>query len=199
MTIEICGMPMRREPRLVIEDPAEVVPVRERPRLVGKEDAADVDEIDARQAVLHGDLLGPDVLLDRHREISPALDRRVVGHHQHLAAVDDADPGDHPGPGRLVVVHPVGGEGAELEERRPPVEEPVQPLADEELFPGLVELSGLGRPACLDLGQPLPVFGHDPGHGLEIVLVVLAPGIDLGFELRTCAPPFDRRGRAFPC
>ena len=111
------GDPERGEPGLVVEDPAEVLLVGERPRLVGQEDPARIDEIDAREAVLEGDLLGAEVLLDGHREVGPALDRGVVGHDQHLAAVDDADAGDHAGGRGLVVVHAVRGQGAELEER----------------------------------------------------------------------------------
>ena len=42
--------------------------------------------------------------------VRPALHRRVVADDHHLAALDAADPGDDPGAGRLVLVHPVGGE-----------------------------------------------------------------------------------------
>ena len=42
-------------------------------------------------------------------------------------------PGDDPGARRVVVVQAVGGERAQLEERRPGVEQPVDPFADREL------------------------------------------------------------------
>ena len=158
----------RGQPGLVVEDPAEVLLVRERPGLVREEDPARIDEVDAGQPVLQGHLLGADVLLDGHREVGPALDRGVVGHDEHLAAVDDADAGDHARRRGLVVVHAVGGQRAELQEGRVAVEEPVQPLADEELSPRLVQLAVFRRAALLDLGQPLLVFGHDPGHVLDV-------------------------------
>ena len=69
----------RRHPGLVVEDAAEVVAVGEDLGLEGEERAAAVDEVDARQVVLEGDLLGAQVLLDRHRVVGAALDRRVVG------------------------------------------------------------------------------------------------------------------------
>ena len=135
----------RGEPGLVVEDPPEVLLVGKRPRLVGQEDPARVDEIDAGQPVFEGHFLGPEMLLDGHREIGPALDRGVVGDDEDFPAVDDADAGDHPGAGRLVLVLAVGRERAELEERRIPVEELIQALADEEFAPGFVELPVLGR------------------------------------------------------
>ena len=45
----------------------------------GQERAAGVDEVDARQAVLLGDLLRAQVLLDGQRVVRAALDGRVVG------------------------------------------------------------------------------------------------------------------------
>ncbi len=71
--------PGGRHPRLVVEDPAEVIAVREDLGLERQERAARVDEVDARQPVLERDLLGPQVLLDRHRVVGAALDRGVVG------------------------------------------------------------------------------------------------------------------------
>ena len=116
---------LRRHPRLVVEDPPEVVAVGEDLVLQRQERAARVDEVDARQPVLLGDLLRAQVLLDRHREVRAALDRRVVGDDHALAALDDADPGDDPCAGRLAVVELPGGERRELQERRVRVEQPV--------------------------------------------------------------------------
>ena len=82
--------------RLVVEDPAEVLAVREHLVLHGQECAAGVDEVDARQAVAQRDLLRPQVLLDRHRVVRAALDRCVVRHHDALASGDPTDPGDDP-------------------------------------------------------------------------------------------------------
>ena len=108
--------PGRRHPGLVVEDPAEVVAVREDLGLERQERAAAVDEVDARQPVLERDLLGAEVLLDRHRVVRAALDRRVVGDDHAGRALDPADAGDDPGARRLVVVQAGRGERAQLEE-----------------------------------------------------------------------------------
>ena len=68
-----------RHAGLVVEDPAEVLAVREDLGLEGQERAAGVDEVDAGQPVLERDLLGAQVLLDGDRVVGAALDRRVIG------------------------------------------------------------------------------------------------------------------------
>jgi hypothetical protein len=173
----------RREPGLVVEDPAEVLLVREGPGLVGQEDPARVDEVDARQPVLEGHFLGPDMFLDGHREIGPALDGRVVGHDEDLSAVDDADPRDQAGAGGFVIVLAGGGKRTELEERRPRIEEPVEALADQELAAGLVQVPAFRRPPFPDLGQAGLVLVHDAAHLLGVPPVLGAPRVDLGLDL----------------
>ena len=83
-----------RHARLVVEDAAEVVAVREHLVLQRQERAARVDEVDAGQAVLLGDLLRAQVLLHGQREVRAALDRGVVRHDHALLTLDDADAGD---------------------------------------------------------------------------------------------------------
>ena len=87
-------MPLGRHARLVEEDAAEVLAIGEDLGLQRQERAAGVDEVDAGQAVLERDLLRAQVLLDGDRVVGAALDRRVVGDDQHLAARDAADAGD---------------------------------------------------------------------------------------------------------
>ena len=82
-------------PGLVVEDPAEVVPVGEDLVLHRQEGAARVDQVDAGQPVLQRDLLGAQVLLHRHRVVRAALDRGVVGDDDHSRPRDPADAGDH--------------------------------------------------------------------------------------------------------
>ena len=91
--------------------------------------AAGIDQIEARQPVLAGDLLGAQVLLDGHREIGAALDRRVIGDDDAFAAHDPADAGDDPGGRHLAVIHAVRGERRKLEKRRARVEQRPHPLA----------------------------------------------------------------------
>ena len=94
-----------RHPRLVEEDPPEVVAVGEDLVLHRQERAAGVDEVDAGQPVLERDLLRAQVLLHGQRVVGAALDGRVVADDHHVAAVHQADAGDHARAGRVAVVH----------------------------------------------------------------------------------------------
>jgi hypothetical protein len=135
---------------LVVEDPAEVFLVRERPRLMGQKDPARIDKIDAGQPVFQGNFLGPDVLLDRHREVGPALDRGVVGDDQDFAAVDDPDAGHHARPGarrRRARRREQAESGTESRSKS------FRGGRGQQLAARQVELAGLGRPALLDLAQ----------------------------------------------
>ncbi|GAA3303711.1 hypothetical protein GCM10020295_52980 [Streptomyces cinereospinus] len=117
-----------RHPGLVVEDPPEVLPVREDLVLHRQEGAAGVDEVEAGQPVLQRDLLGAQVLLHRHRVVRPALDGRVVGDDDALPPAHPPDAGDDAGGGRLAVVHPVGRERGQLQEGRAGVEQGVDPV-----------------------------------------------------------------------
>ena len=122
-----------REPRLVVEDAAEVLAIREHLVLQRQEGAARVDEVDAGQAVLERDFLRAQVLLDRDRVVGAALDGRVVRDHEQFAAVDAADAGHEARGRRVVAVHAAGGERRDLEERAAGVEEGLDALARQEL------------------------------------------------------------------
>ena len=123
----------RRQACLVVEDAAEVIAVREDLVLQRQERAARVDEVDAGQVILRGDLLRSQMLLHRHRKISAALDRRVVRDDDDFRAVHAADAGNHAGGGSTAVVHAVRRERRELEERRAGVEEGADAIARQEL------------------------------------------------------------------
>ncbi len=103
-------------PSLVVEDPAEVVAVGEDLGLEGQERAAAVDQIDAGEPVLEGDLLGPQVLLDGHRVVRAALDGRVVRDDDAGRALDPPDAGHDARARRVVVVQAGRGERAQLQE-----------------------------------------------------------------------------------
>ena len=130
-----------RHPRLVEEDAPEVVAVGEDLGLQRQEGAARVDQVDAGQAVLEGDLLRTQVLLHGEREVGAALDGRVVGDDQDLAAGHPPDAGDEPGAWRVAVVDVPGGQRRQFEERRPRIQQAVQPFPDRQLalraVPGL--------------------------------------------------------------
>ena len=143
----------RRESGLVVEDAPEVLAVGEDLVLVGQVGAAGIHQVDAGQVVLAGDLLRPQVLLDRQRVVGAALHRGVVAHHHALDAGDPADAGDDAGARRLVVVHAVGGHGREFQEGRPGVEQPLHPLARQQFATGLLAGIGFGAAAERGLGH----------------------------------------------
>ncbi len=149
------------EPRVVVEGAAEVLAVGEDLVLHRQEDAGRVDQVDDRQAVLEGDLLGAEDLLAGQREPGAGLDRGVVGDHHHVAAVDRADPHHHARRrgAAVLLVEAVGGPQAELEERRAGVAEGGHPLAGGHLplrpLLGLRLLAAAQADRRLLLAQPL--------------------------------------------
>ncbi len=116
---------------LVVENAPEMVAVGEHLVLVGQVGAARVDQVDARKAMLAGDLLGAQVFLHGQWEVGAALDRGVVGDDHALDAGDPADSGDHAGGGHLGAVDLMGGQRADLEKRRALVEQMVDAIAHE--------------------------------------------------------------------
>ena len=145
---------------LVEEDPAEVLAVGEHLVLARQEGAAGVDEIDAWQPVLRRDLLCAKVFLDGDRVVGAALDRRIVGHDHAFAARYPADACDHPRAGALVVVHAVGGQRRQFQERAARVEQAVDPVARQQLAPADVTLPGAFRTAECGGGQLLAQLRH---------------------------------------
>ena len=141
MTTAIWGIPERGQPRLVEEDAAEVVAVREDLGLEREEGASRVDEVEARQAVLARDLLRTEVLLHRERVVRASLHRRVVRDDHALPTLDDADPRHDPGRRCVTVVQLPRGERVQLEEGRSGVDEPVDAFTSRELS---------ARPVTLD-------------------------------------------------
>ncbi len=117
----------------VEEDAAEVLAVGEDVVLLRQVAAARIDEIDAGQAVLRGDLLRAQMLLHRHRIVGAALDRRVVRNDDALAAGHAPDAANDRGRVHVAAVHPPGGELADLEERRAWVEQRAHALARQHL------------------------------------------------------------------
>ena len=161
------------EPGLVVEDAAEVVPVGEDLVLHRQEGAAGVDQVEAGEPVLQRHLLGPQVLLDRHRVVRAALDRGVVGHDHAEPARDPPDAGDPPGGRGASAVHPVGRQRGQLQEGRAGVEQGVDPVAGEELAAGHVPGPGPLTAAETGRGQLLA----QPGGELGVCLFVGPPGV----------------------
>ena len=138
--------PLRGHARLVVEDPPEVLAVGEDLVLQRQEGAARVDEVDAGEVVLLGDLLRAQVLLDRERVVRAALHRRVVRDDHAVRAPRRSrsrsrSPPTAPGPSYTLP----GGERVELEEGAARVDEQVDALARGELAAGAVPLERLPR------------------------------------------------------
>ena len=123
----------RREIGLVVENPAEMLPVGENLGLVRQVGAAGIDQIDAGQPVLPGDLLGTQVLLHGQRIIGAALDGGIIGHHHDLAALDPADAGNEPGPVDRLVIDAHRREPGDFQERGAGIDQPGHALARQQL------------------------------------------------------------------
>ena len=150
-----------RHPRLVEEDAPEVVAVGEDLVLHRQERAAGVDEVDARQPVLEGDLLRAQVLLHRQRVVRAALDGGVVADDHHLAPVDETDAGDDAGGRGIPAVQALGGQRRDLEERAALVEQPRDAVARQQLAAG--DVAGAGGVGAAEgcRGQPLAQVGGE--------------------------------------
>ena len=84
--------------------------------------ATRIDKIDAGQAILRGDFLGAQVLLDGQRVIAAALHCRIIGDDDAHAPRHLAHPGDHAGAGDILAIDIVRRQLADLEERRAGIE-----------------------------------------------------------------------------
>ena len=126
-------MPRAESVRLVEEDAAEVLLVREYLILQRQVGAAGIDQVDAGQMILARDLLRAQVLLDGHRVIGAALDGRIVGDDHAFAAADAADAGDDAGSGHFAAIHVVGGQRAEFQKRRARIEQQIDAIARQQL------------------------------------------------------------------
>jgi hypothetical protein len=164
ITAAIWATPLRAHRGLVEEDPAEVVAVREDLVLPRQERTAGVDQVDAGQPVLQRDLLGSQVLLDGHRVIGAALDRRVVGDHDAQPPGYPADAGDDARPGAWPSYIPCAASGRQFEETAARIEQRVDPVPGQQL--ASVAAAGVSGPA---------IYRHFPNK--ESLLVELLVGI----------------------
>src|SRR3546814_20777785 len=73
------GDALGRHSGLVVKDAAKVVAIRKDLVLIGQVGSAGIDQVYARQAVLLGDFLRPQVFLDRKRVVGAAFDRGKIG------------------------------------------------------------------------------------------------------------------------
>ena len=181
-----------RHLRLVIKDPPEMLAVGEHLVLRREIRAARIDEVEAGQAVVARDLLGAQVLLDGHREIGAALDRRVVGDDDAFAPPDAPDPGDDPGRRHPAVIHPIGGERRKFEKRRPRIEQQPHPLARQQFAAPLVPRARRRVAALGDrrrfLAQIRDRRPHRPIIGAERIGAAVEQGGENRHRIRTLSP-----------
>ena len=170
--------------RLVVEDPAEVLLVGKHIGMRRQIGAAGVDEIDARQSVLPRDLLGTNVLFHGHRKVRAALHRRVVADDHAFAARDAPDAGDQPRAGDVVVVHAIGGELRQLEERTARIDQRAHALARQQLAASNVSRPGRFAAAELDFGDPLAHVRDERRHRVAIARERRIARIHFRFERR---------------
>ena len=158
----------RRQGRLIVEDAAEMLAVGKDLGLMRQVRAARIDQIDAGQTVLAGDLLSAKMLLHGHRVIGAALDGRIVADDHHLAAFDAADAGDDAGAVDRPVIHVVRGERAEFEERRARIEQAGHAFARQQLSAPEMPFARLFRTALRNGSALRPQFARKLGPGVAI-------------------------------
>ena len=156
--------------------------IREDLGLQGEKCAAGVDEVHARQSVLEGDLLCPQVLLHRHREVGAALYGGVVGDDHHLATVDRSDPGDDSRCRSVSVVEPVGGERGQLEKCRTRVEEGIDAFARQQFAARGVAPARLLGPPGPRPRQSFAQLGDQVMHAAPVLLETGIADSNLGFD-----------------
>ena len=159
-----------------------MVPVRKDLVLLRQVDTTRVNQVDARQAILGGNLLGTQVFLDREREVGATLDRGVVGDDHALMPHDPADAGDNTGGRCRTIVHTIGGKLGEFEKGRADVEQSAYPLTGQQFPPALMLGAGLGWPAQTDLRDLLLEVPVELPHGVGVLAKLLGTRIDGALE-----------------
>ena len=142
------------QPRLIVKNPPKMVFIRKSSRLFRKKNPARINQIHAGQAIFHRNFLRPQVLFDRHRKVRAALDRRIIGHHQHFLPMHHSHARDHSRRRSFVAVHPVGGKSRKLQKRRVRIEQLFQSLPHRQFTPFPVPFDTLRRSAPPDSGHP---------------------------------------------
>src|SRR5688500_18072053 len=100
-----------RHARLIVEDATEMRSVGKDFILQGQKRPTRTDEIQAGQIILFGDLLGAQMLLDRHREVRPAFDSGIVGDDERFAIADASNTSNYSSSRSLVIVEISRGKG----------------------------------------------------------------------------------------
>ena len=176
---------------LIVEDAPEMLAVGKHFVLRRQVGAAGIDEIDARQAVLARDFLRPQMLLDRHGKVGPALDGRVVGDDDAFAPLDPAHAGDDSRPGRVVVIHAQRGELREFEKRRSGVQEQTRARARRELAAGGVAFARVRAATLGGRGDTGAQVRHKRARAPCVLPEFRRPRIQRAAQHRHVSPAFS--------
>ncbi|ENN86135.1 hypothetical protein RHSP_33009 [Rhizobium freirei PRF 81] len=128
---------------LIVEDAAEMIAIRKDFVLVRQVGATGIDEIDAREIVLRGDLLRAKMLLHRDRIVGAAFDRGIVADDHAVTARNAADAGDQAGARGLIAMHSMGGRRADLQKRRGGIDQAGDAIARQHLAAAHMPLARL--------------------------------------------------------
>ena len=101
--------------RLVVEDASKVVAIGEDVSLHREEGTTAINQVDAGEPILLGDLLGTEMLLHREWVVGAALDRSIIRDNHHLTPTNTADTSNNPCSGNIIAVDVVGRQRTELE------------------------------------------------------------------------------------
>ena len=156
-----------------------------------------IDQVDAAEPVLLGDLLRPSVFLDRHGEQRAPLHRRIVRDEHERHPANDADARDDAGAGRLVVVLTPPAERRELEEGRSVVDDVIDAIARQELPTTRVPLPRDGTTGAV-LDDPVLTLPESP-RGVALRFVIRhedGTGSVKSADERAHAPSRSHRGAA---
>jgi hypothetical protein len=127
----------------------------------------------------------------RHRVVGAALDGGVVTDDHAFLAFDAADAGDDAGAGRGAIVHVIGRQLRELEERRAGIEQVFDALARQQLAARKVTSTSVGTAALGQmrdfLAQVVDHRLHRCGVGLEVFAARVEFALDLGHVPSFCS------------
>ena len=178
------GNAFRAHLGLVVEDPAEMLAVREDFGLVRQVRAAAIDQIDAGQMILERHFLRAKVLLHRHREVGAALHRGIIADDQAFAAFDPAHARDETRAGGFIVVHAIGRQRADLKEGRARIQQAFDSLPRQQFAPLDMAFPGRFRPAKCRFGGFFAQFGKKRAHGRFVGGKFATGHIKAGFQNR---------------
>ncbi len=178
----ICGMPLRRHLRLVVEDAAEMPLVGEDLVLQRQEGAAGIDHVDAGQIVLPRDILGAQMLLHRHRIIGAALDGGIVGDHDAFAPRYPPYSRYDAGRMHVAAIEAMGRQRRQFEKGGTGIDQQVDALAGQHLAARSVPVARDLAAAAGHLVEFAAQFGDQRAHGFGVAGEIGGCGVDRGVK-----------------